>query len=124
IPIMEDAPGYFSAIDFDIGLAPLHVTEFAKSKSNVKVLECAARGIPSIATDCDVYRSFIRHGENGFLVKHDHDWLHYLSILAADGAMRAKMGSQAREDARAWTAEANWQLWADAYSSLFKYRSV
>ncbi len=124
IPVFEDARGYFSTLDFDIGLAPLHVTEFSRSKSNVKVLECAALGIPSIATDCDVYSSFIRHGENGFLVRRDHEWLSYMSELANDSDLRRKMGAQAREDARAWTIEQTWTQWRDTYTSLFRSHRV
>lgn len=120
VPVFEDPEGFYKAADFDIGLAPLACTPFDLSKSNVKVLEYAARGIPSVATDCEVYRSFIRHGENGFLVKREHEWLRYLSILAGDDGLREKMGAQAREDVRAWTIEANWQRWAQAYGSLFR----
>lgn len=124
IPVFERPREYYETADFDIGLAPLLGTPFDLSKSDVKVLEYAARGIPSIATDCEVYRGFIRHGENGFLVKRDHEWLKYMSLLAADDALREKMGQAAREDARKRTIEANWQLWARAYSSLFKSATV
>ena len=120
VSVYKDPSGYYASLDFDIGLAPLAMKPFDYSKSNVKVLEYAARGIPSIATDCPVYSSFIRHGENGFLVKAEHEWLRYMSILANDGELRRKMGEQAREDVRAWTIEENWQQWADAYSSMFR----
>lgn len=122
IPVFKDPHGYFATIDFDIGLAPLVVNDFANSKSNVKVLEYAARGIPSIATDCPVYSGFIRHGENGFLVRHDHEWLHYMSLLASDGDLRSRMGEAARKDAAAWTIEGNYQRWENAYQSLFRSR--
>jgi glycosyltransferase involved in cell wall biosynthesis len=122
VPVYDDPPGYYGTLDFDIGLAPLALRAFDASKSNVKVLEYAARGIPSIATDCDVYRSFIRHGENGLLVKAEHEWLRYLSILANDDALRLKMGEAARADARAWTIEENYTRWETAYSSLFPVR--
>jgi hypothetical protein len=124
VPIYENTPGYFANIDFDIGLAPLAPKAFNSSKSNIKVLEYAARGIPSIATDCDVYRSFIRHGENGFLVKQDFEWGKYMQELASDNELRAKMGEQARQDAMKCTIEENYVLWESAYSSLFKSRSV
>jgi len=122
VPIYEDAPGYYATLDFDIGLAPLTMKPFDYSKSNIKVLEYAARGIPSIATDCEVYRSFVRHGENGFLVKAPHEWLKYLSILASDDDLRFRMGEQARKDARSWTVEGNWQKWEQAYAGLFPVR--
>lgn len=119
VPIFDDPAGYYATLEFDIGLAPLALRPFDFSKSNIKVLEYAARGIPSIATDCSVYQSFIRHGENGFLVKEEHEWLKYLSVLAGDDALRAKMGDCAREDARNWTIEGNYQRWERAYEGLF-----
>ena len=123
IPVYKDPAGYYAAADFDIGLAPLAMTEFDRSKSNIKVLEYAARGIPAIATDCDIYRSFIRHGENGFLVKADHEWLKYLSVLASDDGLRQTMGEQARQDAAGWTIEEHWTEWEKAYEALFKLQS-
>ena len=120
IPVHEDPAAYYATINYDIGLAPLVVTEFDLSKSPVKVLEYAARGIPSVATDCEVYRSFIRHGENGFLVKREHEWLHYISLLASDNDLRLRMGEVARKDARDRTIEANWEKWEQAYASLFR----
>lgn len=119
VPVYDDPSGYYETLDFDIGLVPLVMRPFDYSKSNIKCLEYAARGIPAIATDCDVYRSFIRHGENGFLVKAEHEWLRYMSILASDDELRRKMGEQARSDVRGWTIEGNWQRWERAYQSLF-----
>lgn len=124
VPAYEDQRGFYNSLNWDIGLAPLADRDFNRSKSNIKVLEYAARGIPSIASDHPVYRGFIKHGENGFLVKRDHEWLKYMSILAEDEALRAKMGAQARQDSLAWTIEGNWQLWEAAYSSLFQSHKV
>jgi len=119
VPVYDDPAGYYSSLDWDIGLAPLAMRDFDYSKSCIKALEYGARGIPCIATDCDVYREFIKHGENGFLVKQEHEWLKYMSILASDDELRRKMGEQAREDARGWTIEENWQKWDRAYNALF-----
>lgn len=119
VPVYDDPEAYYSTLDFDIGLAPLVGKTFDASKSNIKVLEYGARGIPAIASDCDVYRSFIDHGRNGFLVKEDHEWLRYLSILASDDDLRLKMGEAARADAQGYVIERNWQRWEQAYAALF-----
>lgn len=87
--------------------------------SNIKAVEYASRGIVPVATDCEIYRSFIRHGENGFLVKAEHEWLHYMSILASDDTLREQMAATARKDAAAWTIEEHWTRWRDAYEGLF-----
>ena len=123
IPVFEDAPGYYATMDYQIALAPLLPNAFNKSKSAVKAVEHLARGIPVLASDCDVYRGTVIDGVNGFLIRHEHEWLARLSELAADDGLREKMGAAARESARAWTIEANWRQWADAYTRLFPRRS-
>ena len=47
-------------------------------------------------------------------------WLRYLSLLAADDELRAKMGEAAREMARRHLIEDGWTAWRDAYESLFR----
>lgn len=119
VQVNDDELGFYSSPDWDIGLAPVAAAEFTKSKSAVKALEWAALGIPVIASDWHPYRDFIRHGETGFLVKHDHEWLRYMSELAGDDTLRESMGVKAREQARQWAIEDGWTLWRDAYERLF-----
>ncbi len=121
VQVNDDQEGFYRSMDFDIGLAPVAATTFTAAKSNLKALEMAALGIPVIASDWYPYRDFIRHGETGFLVRHDHEWLKYMSELAADEALREKMGAAARELARQWTIERGWTLWAEAYEGLFRH---
>lgn len=45
-------------------------------------------------------------------------WLRYLSLLAADDELRAKMGEAAREMARRHLIEDGWRAWAEAYRGL------
>jgi glycosyltransferase involved in cell wall biosynthesis len=120
IHVVDDPRGYYESVDFDIGLAPLVPSVFARSKSCIKALEYAARGIPVIAADCEPYRDFVLHGVTGFLVKRDHEWLKYMSELAADDGLRAEMGAKAREHARQFTIEDGYRLWESAYASLLK----
>ena len=120
VPINEHPEKYYASIDFDIGLAPLWPTRFSESKSGIKVIEYGARGIPSIATDIEPYRDVITHGVDGFLVKRDHEWLKYLSILAGDDELREKMGIAAQDMARRHLIEDGWRTWADAYTRLFR----
>lgn len=118
--ITTDTQAYYRSLDFDIGLAPVRWTTFNQSKSHIKALEYAARGIPVIATDCAAYRDFVLHGVTGFLVKRDHEWLKYLSELAGDPGLRASMGVKARELARDWTIDHGWKRWAEAYRRLLR----
>ena len=118
--IADDPEGFYSSLDFDIALAPLLESDFARSKSGIKAVEAMSMGIPVIASDCEAYRDVITDGVNGFLVRRDHEWLKRMCDLASDDSLREKMGQAARESARAWTIEGNWQKWADAYRSLWK----
>lgn len=119
IQVQDDPRGFYSAVNWDIGLAPLAPGGvFNRSKSSVKVLEGFARGIPMIASDAEPYRDLVLHGVNGFLVRRDHEWLKYMSELAGDAELRASMGAKARETARQWAIEDHWHLWEQAYSAL------
>jgi glycosyltransferase involved in cell wall biosynthesis len=119
IQVNDEPMRFYESIDFDIGLCPLAPTTFSASKSAIKAIEYAARGIPTIATDCPAYRPVIEHGVNGFLVKRDHEWLKYMSELAGDSELRFNMSRAAREMARQHLIENRWTEWAAAYRSLF-----
>lgn len=119
VQVNDNPEKFYGSIDFDIGLCPLWPTTFSRSKSAVKVIEYGARGIPAVASDCEAYRAVIEHGVSGFLVKYDHEWLRYMSELAADDGLRAKMGEAARAMAARFTIEEHWTRWAAAYQGLF-----
>ena len=118
--INDDERAYYEMLDFDIGIAPVRDTAFGRSKSAIKALEYNARGIPVIASDVAPYREYVVHGENGFLVKEQHEWGRYLNLLARNPDLRQEMGEKARVHASAYTHEGNWQRWEKAYEGLFK----
>jgi hypothetical protein len=120
VQVNEDPEGFYRGIDFDIGLCPLWPTAFSRAKSAIKAIEYGARGIPAIASDCEAYREVITHGVNGFLVRHDHEWLKYLSELAGDNDLREKMGAAARDMAREHLIEDHWTRWEAAYRGLLR----
>lgn len=114
----SDPWGYYRNLDFDVGLAPLVDTQFARSKSAVKALEYSALGIPVIASDVEAYRGFVLDGVTGYLVRREHEWAKRLYELASDTAMREEMGAKAREHAAAWTIDRGVAAWEQAYASL------
>jgi glycosyltransferase involved in cell wall biosynthesis len=120
VQVNQDPEGYYSGLGYDIGLAPIWPTTFSDSKSGLRAIEHGARGIPTIASDVPAYRAVIEHGVNGFLVRHEHEWLKYMSELAADSELRLKMGEAARDMARRYLIEDRWTMWRDAYLNLFK----
>lgn len=107
---------YYSALNFDIGIAPLLDNAFNRCKSPLRVMEYAARGIPVVASDVVPYQDFIEDGVTGFLVHRESEWLDRVSELAADDSLRVKMGAAAQAKVRA--GGAGWEPWASAYRSL------
>ena len=108
---------YMHGIDFDIGIAPLAYHAFNRSKSDLKVLEYAALGIPVVATDYGPYSDSVQHGVTGFLVKRPHEWARYLRDLVNDDALRQEMGDNARRWAATRTIQGNIWRWETAYRS-------
>lgn len=109
---------YYRAIDGDIGLIPLLSTQFNRSRTYIKALEFAALGIPVIASDSDPYREFVIDGVTGLLARTDRDWIDAIYTLGRDQELRSVMGAAAREHARRYTIQGNWQRWAEALASV------
>ncbi|HLF24906.1 MAG TPA: glycosyltransferase [Anaerolineae bacterium] len=85
---------------FDINLGPLErENPFCRGKSEVKYIEAASLGIPTVASRIDAFEFAIRDGENGFLAGDPAEWIEKLEQLLADPALRQRMGQAARADA-------------------------
>lgn len=106
---------YYRTLDFDIGLAPLKPHVFNRSKSNLRLVEMAALGIPVVASDYGPYADPSLHGKRGFLVKSDHEWGSHLHRLVSDPDLRDRMGRNARQWAAQHTVEGNLGDWLAAW---------
>ncbi len=97
---VERIEHYLQAVgEFDVWCAPYRDTPFNRAKFATKWLESSVLGIPLIASDIEPYRRVIRHGENGFLVRREHEWGRYLKQLADDPVLRQRVGMAARGEA-------------------------
>lgn len=112
VPLEDLARVYNS---FDISLAPVTNTRFNRGKSDLKFLEAAAMGVPSICSKVVTYSRSVKHGENGLLAKNNKDWLKYLKYLINDFDFRITMGMKARNFAETRFISKNAHLWAEAY---------
>lgn len=84
--------------EVDINLVPLVASDpFAQARSELKYIEAAAFGVPTIASPTSTYKEAIIHGETG-LIATDDDWYRQLSALIRDAGLRQRLGSAARED--------------------------
>ncbi|MEC3974749.1 glycosyltransferase [Amycolatopsis sp. H20-H5] len=108
----ESVADLYRAIDFDIGLAPLRPSVFNDAKSDVKLLEYAALGIPAVLSDTGPYRVDVPAARAVL----PSGWTDALRELIDDPECRAQLGKQAREWAATRTIEGNAHRWLEAYS--------
>ena len=84
--------------DIDVNLAPLCWPDsFSEAKSEVKYLEAAVLGVPTVATPTAAFRHAIRHDENGALATSPDDWQRTLLRLLDDAGLRHRLGNAARD---------------------------
>lgn len=97
---LDTPEDFFRAIDYSVGVAPLADTVFNRSKSDIKFLELAALGIPTIASNVPAYNKSIVSGLNGMLVEADHEWGRVLKATVDQPEFFAEMGQDAKEYVR------------------------
>ena len=101
---------------WDIGIAPLIDDEFNRSKSNIKWLEYSLKGIPTIASDVEPYKT-IEHGKTGFLVK--DDWYEVLTELLNDKSKRKQIAQNAKKEVlKNWSYHKKGKMWRKAFTVL------
>jgi glycosyltransferase involved in cell wall biosynthesis len=101
------------AIDYHIGVVPLWNNTFNVAKSDVKLLELSALGIPAVCSDVGPYR-LSGPSASARMVRSGNDWARHLTALIADEAARKEQGEAAKEWAATRTVEGNIHLWEQA----------
>jgi glycosyltransferase involved in cell wall biosynthesis len=81
----------------DIGLYPLPDDEWVQGKSGLKALQYMALGIPVVASAVGCNDRVVRHGETGYLVRDDKEWLTTLVRLIQNPQLRRRLGRAGRE---------------------------
>nr|WP_294508374.1 glycosyltransferase [uncultured Rhodopila sp.] len=82
----------------DIAIAPLLPATFNEAKSNIKFLEAAAVGVPSVCSPRSAFANAIRPGVTGFLAETPDEWYQALTALVTDPELRQRVGKAARQD--------------------------
>ena len=84
--------------EVDVNLAPNRISHpKAQGRSEIKYVEAAAWGVPTVASPTETYKSVIRHQDNGILAE-DGNWMDPLVDLVNDHASRIELGNKARAD--------------------------
>jgi glycosyltransferase involved in cell wall biosynthesis len=112
---------------FDIGLIPVMNTPFNQCKSNLKVLEYGAWGIPYVASKVAPYVRFHEEtgGRGGYLCNNAYEWEQALSRLIEDEQERQEKSTFLKRYIRTeCTYEARAGLWAQAIREAKEYRQI
>lgn len=97
--------------NLDIGLVPLLNVRFNQAKSWCKGMEYNAMGVPAVASPSREYRSYIRPGVNGQLVRRQNWWQQIETILDDLDAYR----EGARKVAEEYWIDDHVHKWVAAY---------
>jgi glycosyltransferase involved in cell wall biosynthesis len=99
---------------FDVGLAPIADVSFNRVRSNVKVKEYAAVGVPWLASPIGPYKG-LGEEQGGRLVA-DYGWAEALAELTTDAPARAALAERAAAWGRTQTVDRNVGEWEAAFA--------
>ncbi len=106
-------------VHWDFGIAPLIDNRFSSSKSDIKYLDYAVKGIPGVFSDVPAYRDAISHRRNGLLARSPTDWEAALEEMITNPGSRRAMAREAH--AHVWRErmlDSRATDWADAIEEL------
>ncbi|WP_420861695.1 glycosyltransferase [Algirhabdus cladophorae] len=81
----------------DINLSVLAPSLVTDAKSEIKWMEAAMLGIPSVVSRTATHSEVIRDGETGYLCDDAADFTKHLMTLMGDADLRQKIGEQAKQ---------------------------
>ncbi len=99
---------------FDLAIAPLADVSFNRVRSNIKVKEYAAGGVPWLASPIGPYRG-LGEEQGGRLVP-DYGWAEQLSALVTDHAARRALADRAGAWGRTQTVVDNVHEWEAVFA--------
>jgi len=117
LPWTEDLDEHYQQTSqIDIGVAPLRPHPFNRAKSDIRVKEYAALGMPYVASAMPAYITFTQG--NGFIAETDHVWYNKMRDLVNDLELRRELGLRGRELAAGWTIQRRVDDWENVYRKV------
>jgi len=99
---------------FDLAIAPIADVSFNRVRSNIKVKEYAASGVPWLASPIGPYKD-LGEEQGGRLVT-DYGWGEALAELVTDDAARGALAARAAAWGRTQTVDANAEQWEAVFA--------
>jgi glycosyltransferase involved in cell wall biosynthesis len=96
VEINWDIEEYWTLLQLaDINIAVIKQSLVSDCKSEIKWMEAAMFGIPSIVSGTSTYREVIEPGITGLICDTVEEWTSALDLLVRDSALRQRMGREA-----------------------------
>ena len=76
-----------------IGIAPMIDNDWTRGKCGLKLLQYMAAGLPVITSPFGANKEIVIDGETGLFADSEQQWLQAIRRLAADAALRERMGA-------------------------------
>lgn len=108
----ERYPGMFAF--WDMLVCPLRDTEFNRCKSDIKLVEAGARGIPWIASPLPQYDIW----KTGGIFSPDNGWYNSIMTLIESGELRQSLGNIGHAQAMTRTSEELGKLWLNVVKEV------
>ena len=117
-------PQFYENLGIDISIAPLKDTHFNRCKSNIKWMEAAMLGIPTVASDVRPYHD-IKHGKTGYLASSTTQWVKYLSLFIENKELRERIGQQAKQEVLDhWTIDKFLPLYENLFKKILETKDI
>jgi len=109
VGIVPDVRAYWSLLaEADINIAVLAPFATTDAKSEIKWIEAAALGLPSVVSSTHRYREVLENGVDAFVAATSEEWREALEKLIDDPSLRRRMAEAARRKLqRDYTPEGN-----------------
>ncbi|MGQ2997374.1 glycosyltransferase [Variovorax sp.] len=96
IPFLQGDDYLRALASWQISIAPLEDSLFNEAKSNIKFIEAAILGVPSICSGTGPFREGIEHGRTGMIADTPEEWEAALTRLVLDAGLRHGIAEEAR----------------------------
>lgn len=98
IPFIHWQSLVFEAASAYVNIAPFEAASpFCQSKSDLKYVEPAMSGVPTIASPISSFQTSITHGENGLIASTADEWYEAFRLLLDSPETRERQGQAARQ---------------------------
>ena len=113
-----DPQDYPKLLKMDIGIAPLSKKPFNEAKSEIKLLEYSASGIPWVASASDSYVRLSQAWNAGRIAHRPYEWLRHLRELIGSRQLRIEEGERLYELVRTRDITHGIAQWNEILTSL------